>query len=109
METIAPEGSQDEVRTDSELALTAPGRVAQETERLRLGAAASWRAARSRLARVGDDVRIEARSTAHAAERYARQKPWRVAGVAAAVALLAGVVIGARLGAAALRRQQQHL
>jgi ElaB/YqjD/DUF883 family membrane-anchored ribosome-binding protein len=64
----------------------------------------SWRAARARIARVGDDVRIEARSTAYAAQRYAREKPWRVAGVVAAVALFAGIVIGARLGAAASRR-----
>jgi ElaB/YqjD/DUF883 family membrane-anchored ribosome-binding protein len=67
--------------------------------------APSWRAARARLARVGDDVRIEARSTAYAAERYARRKPWRVAGVAAVVALVTGYVIGLQARRAPRRRR----
>ena len=115
METVAPESSRPEssrpessrpegpAQPDPGIASTS--RAAQESERLRLAAGASWRAARARLARVCDDVRIEARSTAHAAERYARQNPWRVAAAAAAVALLAGLIIGLRLGAVGLRRQ----
>jgi ElaB/YqjD/DUF883 family membrane-anchored ribosome-binding protein len=73
--------------------------------RLRGASGPAWRAARSRLARVGDDVRIEMRTTAHAAQRYARQKPWRVAGAAAAIALLAGCLLGATLTSAYWRRR----
>jgi ElaB/YqjD/DUF883 family membrane-anchored ribosome-binding protein len=65
----------------------------------------SWRAAKARLARVGDDVRIEARSTAYAAERYARENPWRVAGAAAVLGLLVGGVIGATLSTVYWRRR----
>jgi ElaB/YqjD/DUF883 family membrane-anchored ribosome-binding protein len=81
----------------------APG-ATRERDRLRGATSASLRAAKSRLARVGSDMRIEARYTAHAAERYARQKPWRVAAAAAALALLVGYLIGARYGSASLRR-----
>lgn len=99
METIGSEPLPD-VDTGSSCA-SSSGQVGG---RFREVTGPAWRAARARLARVGDDMRIEARSTAYAAERYAREKPWRVAGVAAAIALFAGMVIGARLGAAASRR-----
>ena len=81
------------------------GNGSQSRDRLREATSASWRAAGARLARLSDDVRIEARSTAHAAERYAREKPWRVAGMAAAIALLAGYLIGAQVGRAQWRRR----
>jgi ElaB/YqjD/DUF883 family membrane-anchored ribosome-binding protein len=97
-------GDMPEESPHSESAETAAQASGPERDRLREATATSWRAARNRLARVGTDVRIEARYTAHAAERYARQKPWRVAGAAAALALLAGYLIGFRHGSAQLRR-----
>jgi ElaB/YqjD/DUF883 family membrane-anchored ribosome-binding protein len=105
METVAPESSRPEDPAKPDQRIASSSQAGQEPARLRLAAGASWRAARARLARVGDDVRIEARSTAHAAERYARQKPWQVAAAAATVAFLAGLIVGVRLGAAGLRRQ----
>jgi ElaB/YqjD/DUF883 family membrane-anchored ribosome-binding protein len=99
MESTTFEGPLDESTASGE---SAPEGV---RERLRVVTGASWQAAKSRIARVSDDVRIEARSTAHAAERYARQKPWRVAGAAAALALLAGYLIGAQVTTAHWRRQ----
>jgi ElaB/YqjD/DUF883 family membrane-anchored ribosome-binding protein len=105
METVAPESSRPEDPAKPDQRIASSSQAGQEPARLRVAAGASWRAARARLARVGDDVRIEARSTAHAAERYARQKPWQVAAAAATVAFLAGLIIGVRLGAAGLRRQ----
>jgi ElaB/YqjD/DUF883 family membrane-anchored ribosome-binding protein len=74
-------------------------------ERAPEAAAPTWRAAKARLARVGDDVRIEMRSTAYAAERYAREKPWRVAAAAAGIALLAGCLLGAALSNSYWRRR----
>ena len=71
--------------------------TASVRDRLRVVSSASWRAARSRIGRVHDDLGIEARSTAYAAQCYAREKPWRVAGASALLALLVGYLIGARL------------
>jgi ElaB/YqjD/DUF883 family membrane-anchored ribosome-binding protein len=53
------------------------------------------RGANARVSRVRDDLAIEARSAAYVANRYARERPWRVAAGAAAIALVAGFLIGA--------------
>jgi ElaB/YqjD/DUF883 family membrane-anchored ribosome-binding protein len=79
---------------DAQASRDLPRGMRQVATRLREMGGPSLRAARDRLARVGDDMRIEARSTAYAAERYARQKPWRVAGAAALLALITGYLIG---------------
>ncbi len=72
----------------------ASDQVRKLTERLRGMTGPGWRSARSRLSRMRDDLRIEARSTAYRAQRYAHQRPWRVVAAAAAVSLLVGYLIG---------------
>jgi ElaB/YqjD/DUF883 family membrane-anchored ribosome-binding protein len=56
-----------------------------------------WREANARMSKAKDDLTIEARSAAYQANRYARERPWRVVAGAATLALVAGFLIGAAL------------
>jgi ElaB/YqjD/DUF883 family membrane-anchored ribosome-binding protein len=53
-------------------------------------------AAKARLAEAQAALGEKARATAKTADAYARQNPWRVAGIAAAMALIIGILIARR-------------
>ncbi len=83
--------------------------VIAETERLLKSVAtsatdktASWRAsvegnlaaAGERLARLRERSMKQAGAAAHATDQFVQDNPWRVAGAAAALGALAGVLVG---------------
>jgi ElaB/YqjD/DUF883 family membrane-anchored ribosome-binding protein len=54
------------------------------------------RSARQRLSEAETAVREKANAAGAATDRYARENPWRIAGIAVAVGVLVGLVIGRR-------------
>lgn len=52
------------------------------------------RDARAQIERVEEKVVFEAKVVAHETDRFVRERPWQAMGIAAAVGLVIGVLIG---------------
>ena len=73
-------------------ALAAAG--AEKGSELRSEAERSLEAARERLGELRDDTLERGRVAARAADDYVHENPWQSIGLVAAIAVLAGLVIG---------------
>jgi ElaB/YqjD/DUF883 family membrane-anchored ribosome-binding protein len=76
-------------------ALAATG--AEKGTALRTSAEQSLSAARESLRELQDDAMERSRAAAKATDEYVRDNPWQSIGVAAGVAVLAGLLIGVML------------
>lgn len=56
----------------------------------------SLHTAKVKLAEAEDTIVHEAKQTAHAADEYVHENPWRAVGIAAGVGLIIGLLIGRR-------------
>jgi ElaB/YqjD/DUF883 family membrane-anchored ribosome-binding protein len=85
------------VVVDAEALLKATAHEAGETVReARHRATDSVEAARERLEKLERDVGARAREAADDAHRYVRENPWQAIGIAAAVGVVIGLVLGRR-------------
>lgn len=85
------------VISDAEELLKATASDASErVKSLRPRLEESVRAARQRLSEADHAVREKASAATAATDRYAHENPWKIAGIAAAVGVLVGLVIGRR-------------
>ncbi|MDE2158704.1 MAG: DUF883 domain-containing protein [Burkholderiales bacterium] len=90
-------GDVKSVIADAEELLKATASDASErVKSLRPRLEESVRNARQRLSEAEHAVREKASAAGAAAERYAHENPWRIAGIAAAIGVLVGLVIGRR-------------
>jgi ElaB/YqjD/DUF883 family membrane-anchored ribosome-binding protein len=85
------------VISDAEELLRATASDASErVKSLRPRLEESVRVARQRLSEAETAVREKANAAGLATDRYAHENPWRIAGIAVAVGVLVGLVIGRR-------------
>lgn len=85
------------VISDAEALLKATAADTNERVRsLRPRLEESVTAARERLGEAERAVRDTTKAAAVATDRYARDNPWKIAGIATAVGLLVGLIVGRR-------------
>jgi ElaB/YqjD/DUF883 family membrane-anchored ribosome-binding protein len=90
----------DDIRTliaDAEALATAAGEaVGERADDLRHSTADSLGKARTRLEALEEQVAARAKAAADGATDYVRENPWTAIGIAAAVGVVVGVLIGRR-------------
>lgn len=80
---------------DAEALLKATaGQAGERVQEARLRAEASVRQARERIGSLEDDLAARTRAAVRDADRYVRDNPWQVLGVAAGAAFLIGFLAG---------------
>jgi len=83
--------------TDAEALVSATaGDVSDRATSARRRAADSVESARARLAELEEDLKKRARAVKDDATRYVQDNPWQSIGVAAAVGVVIGVLLGKR-------------
>ncbi len=90
----------DDLRTvvaDAEALLSATaGEAGDKARDVRARAAESVEQARERLEKLEKEIEARARAAADDAGRYVRDNPWQSMGIAAAVGVVIGLMIGRR-------------
>jgi ElaB/YqjD/DUF883 family membrane-anchored ribosome-binding protein len=81
------------VDTEDLLKATA-GQTGERIEKVRARAEESVRNARTRVQAASHDVQAAAQDAMHEVDTQVRQNPWTAVGVAAAIGLVIGVLIG---------------
>ena len=81
------------VDTEDLLKATA-GQTGERIEKVRARAEESLRNARTRVQAASQDVQAAAQDAMHEVDSQVRANPWTAVGVAAAIGLVAGVLIG---------------
>jgi ElaB/YqjD/DUF883 family membrane-anchored ribosome-binding protein len=81
------------VDTEELLKVTA-GQTGERIEKLRARAEESLRNARSRVQAAGQDVQVAAQDAMREVDSQVRQNPWTAVGVAAAIGLVLGILLG---------------
>jgi len=81
------------VDTEDLLKATA-GQTGERIEKVRARAEESLRNARTRVQAATQDVQAAAQDAMHEVDTQVRQSPWTAVGVAAAIGLVLGVLIG---------------
>jgi ElaB/YqjD/DUF883 family membrane-anchored ribosome-binding protein len=85
------------VVADAEALLAATANDASEPGReVRGRASAAIEEARARLEELESEIRSRAKAAAEDAGRFVREKPWQSVGVAAAVGVVVGMLLGRR-------------
>jgi ElaB/YqjD/DUF883 family membrane-anchored ribosome-binding protein len=86
------------MRDAEELVKAVGGQAGQGTEEIRARAEEALQEIRARLAAIKDGAASRANSAAASADAQLRNNPWAAIGIAAAVGLLAGLLLGWRGG-----------
>jgi ElaB/YqjD/DUF883 family membrane-anchored ribosome-binding protein len=84
------------VRDAEDLLKATASQAGEKIQQARARAEESVRQAKERLAGLEDEALARARAVANDADQYVRAKPWQAVGVAAAVGLVLGLLIGRR-------------
>lgn len=85
------------VVADAEALLAATaGDVSERARQARQKAAESVEKARANLAELEGDLKARAKAMADEATEYVRENPWQSVGIAAAVGVVIGVLLGRR-------------
>lgn len=88
------------VRDAEELLRATAGMAGEKVAEVRARAEETLRAAKVRMAEVGEDLGERAQVAVDSADRYVRRNPWTAVGIAAVAGLL--------LGALLTRRERDH-
>jgi len=84
------------VRDAEDLLKATASQAGEKIQQARARAEESVRQAKERLAGVEEEALARARAIANDADKYVRDKPWQAVGLAAAVGLVLGLLIGRR-------------
>ncbi len=84
------------VRDAEELLKATAGQAGEKVTAVRAQAEASLKAAKERLASMGNGAMAQARHAADTTDQYVRGNPWQSVGLGAAVGLLVGFLAGRR-------------
>ncbi len=84
------------VHDAEELLKATAGQAGEKVAAVRAQAEASLRAAKERLATMGNGVLSQARYAADTTDRYVRANPWQSVGIGAAIGLLIGFLASRR-------------
>lgn len=84
------------VRDAEELLKATAGQAGEKVSAARERAETSLRAAKERLANMGNGMFSQARQAASATDQYVRTNPWQAIGIGAAVGLLVGFLASRR-------------
>jgi ElaB/YqjD/DUF883 family membrane-anchored ribosome-binding protein len=73
---------------------TAPGQTGERIEKVRARAEESLRYARTRAQAASHNVRAAAQDAMHRVDSQVRASPWNAVGIAAAIGVVVGVLLG---------------
>ena len=96
MDMVTKGTGTEELRPIGEFAASTANEAGAQLSAARTRAQASLRNAYVSLTDAGGELTSQARAAARATDRYVRDRPWQVFGLAAGVAFLLGYLLGRR-------------